>query len=188
MNIGALTLFTTNPWIIVAASFLVVTITHGTGFSFGVFVNPFRESFEATSAAVSGIYSVMLWVFAFCGIAAGWAVDRYGPRITIRAGALILGSGLLLTSFTNTLWQLYITCGLIGVGLSSSYVPTMTTISRSFTERRGLALGINSAGVGFGPLIMAPPGNPLHPRGWLAFCFPCHCMHYRIDHSCCPGS
>ena len=143
-------------WITLAACFLVVTIAYGAGLSFGVFLNPFRESFETTSAAVSGAYSTTLWVFAIFGVIAGRAVDRYGPRITIMAGAFILGSGFLLTGFIDSLWQLYLTSALIGIGLSSGYVPTMTTISRAFIKRRGFALGLNSAGIGLGPLIMAP--------------------------------
>ena len=145
-----------SPWITVGACALAVTITYGIGFSFGVFLNPLKESFVSTTAAVSGAYSITLWVFAIFGIFAGWAVDTYGPRRTIMVGPVILGSGALLTSFVNSFWQLYITCGLIGIGLSSGYVPTMTTISTAFAERRGLALGLNSAGVGLGPLIMAP--------------------------------
>jgi MFS family permease len=145
-----------SPWITVGACALAVTIAYGAVFSFGVFINPLRESFVKTSAAVSGAYSITLWVFAVSGILAGWAVDNYGPRITIMVGSVILGTGFLLTSVINSFWQLYVTCGLIGVGLSSGYVPTMTTISRSFEEHRGLALGLNSAGVGLGPLIIAP--------------------------------
>ncbi|MFH1489971.1 MAG: MFS transporter [Pseudomonadota bacterium] len=156
-----------SRWITLAACFLVVTITNGAGLSFGVFLNPFRESFSATSAAVSGAYSITLWVFAFCGVVSGWAVDTYGPRITVMVGALILGSGYLLTGFVESLWQLYLTCALIGIGLSSGYVPTMTTISRTFVKRRGFALGLNSAGIGFGPLIMAPfQTHLILLRGW----------------------
>jgi MFS family permease len=87
------------------------------------------------------------------------------------AGAFMLGSGLLLTSFTHSLWQLYMTFGLIGVGLCSGYVTTMTTISRSFTTRRGLALGILSAGIGFGPLIMAPLATHLIATGGWRFAY-----------------
>lgn len=140
----------------VGACTLVVTITYGTVFSFGVFMNPLRESFGKTSAAVSGVYSMTLWVFAFSGILAGRVVDTYGPRITIMIGSLIFGTAFLLTSVITSFWQLYLTCGLIGIGMSAGYVPTMTTISRTFTKRLGLALGINSAGVGLGPLIVAP--------------------------------
>jgi len=161
----------THPWITLATCFLVVAITHGTGFSFGVFLNPLRQGFGMSVAAVSGAYSVALWAFAFSGIVGGWAVDRYGPRITIMLGAFVLGSGLFLTSFTHSLWQLYMTFGLIGVGLCTGYVPTMTTISRSFTTRRGLALGILGAGIGFGPLMMAPLATHLISTGGWRFAY-----------------
>ena len=156
-----------SRWITLAVCFLMVTMTSGACFSFGVFLNPFRESFNATSAAVSGAYSITLWVFAFCSVLSGWAVDTYGPRITIMVGALILGCGYLVASLVDSLWHLYLACGLIGIGLSSGYVPTMTTISRTFIKRRGFALGLNSAGIGFGPLVMAPLQTHLILlRGW----------------------
>lgn len=145
-----------SRWLTLAACFLVVAITNGSGFSFGVFLNPCKESFGATTASISAAYSITLWMFAVSGVLTGWAVDRFGPSRTIMAGAFILGSGCLSSSFVQSLWQLYLTSALIGIGLSSGYIPTMTTVSQTFTKWRGLALGINSAGVGFGPLIMAP--------------------------------
>jgi MFS family permease len=143
-------------WIIVATCFFVATITYGAGYSFGVFLIPLRESFGWTSAAISGAYSLCMFLYAGFGIFAGWGVDKYGPKMTTMIGGLLLGLGLLLTSQVNTLWQLYMTYGLIGIGMSSGYTPLLTTVSRWFTHRRGLALGIMITGVGVGPLIVAP--------------------------------
>ncbi|MFC1870322.1 MFS transporter [Chloroflexota bacterium] len=154
-------------WIIVCASFLVITTSFGVVYSFGVFLNPLREYFGSTSAAISGPYSFMVITYTSSGIFAGWAVDRYGPKITTMVGGLLLGSGLLLTSQVNTIWQLYVTFGLMGVGWSGAYSPMMTTISRWFTRRKGLALGIISAGTGAGPLISAPLATYLiATSGW----------------------
>ena len=155
------------PWVIVAASFVVASITYGTVFSFGVFMTPLREYFGATSAAISGAYSLAMLVFSCSGIIAGWGVDKYGPRITTLLGGLLLGLGLLLTSQVRTVSQLYLTYGLIGIGLSSAHSPLMTTVSRWFVRRRGLALGILSAGIGGGPLVMAPLSAYLiYTGGW----------------------
>ena len=143
-------------WIIVATCFFVATITYGSGYSFGVFLIPLRESFGWTSAAISGAYSLCMFLYAGFGIFAGWGVDKYGPKLTTMVGGLLLGLGLILTSQVNTLWQLYMTYGLIGIGMSSGYTPLLTTVSRWFVKRRGLALGIMIAGVGMGPLIVAP--------------------------------
>jgi MFS family permease len=143
-------------WVVLAACFFVTAVTFGSAFSFGVFLTPFRESFGWTSAAVSIAYSVSLFLYTGLSALAGWSVDRYGPRVTSTLGGLFLGAGLLLTSQVSALWQLYATYGLIGIGMSAAYAPLMTTASRWFTRRRGLALGIVSAGIGTGPLIMAP--------------------------------
>ena len=144
------------PWIIVGASVVVAAIVYGIVFSFGVFVTPLREHFNASAASISTAYAVTMFVFSGFGVVAGWVVDRYGPRITTILGGIILGSALLFASQVQTIGQLYIAYGLIGVALSSAHSPMMTTVSRWFPERRGLALGILSAGVGGGPLVIAP--------------------------------
>ena len=154
-------------WIIVTAGFLVSIITYGGGFSFGVFLTPFRESFGWTSAAVSVAYSLSMFFYAGLAIFAGWGVDKYGPKKITMLGGLLLGLGLLLTSRVNTLWQLYVAYGLIGTGMCPAYTPLMTTVSRWFVKRRGLALGVFSTGIGVGPLIAAPLASYLiSTSGW----------------------
>ena len=158
-------------WIIVAACFFVATITYGAGLSFGVFLTPLRESFSETSAAVSGAYSLCMFLYAGFGLFVGWGVDKYGPKITTMFGGLLLGLGLLLTSQVNTMWQLYMTYGLIGIGMSPAYTPFMTTVSRWFAKRRGLALGIMTTGIGAGPLIIAPLASYLISTGGWRFSY-----------------
>ncbi len=148
-------------WIILAAGFLIATITYGAAFSFGVFLTPLREAFGWTTTAVSGVYSLSMFVYGGCGIFAGWAVDKYGPKIVLMLAGFFLGAGLILTSRIDALWQLYATYAVIGVGVGCTYVPLMTTVSRWFVKRRGFVLGISSVGLGSGPLIMAPVASYL---------------------------
>ena len=55
----------------------------------------------------------------------------------------------------NTIWQLYLFYGVIvGIGVSASDVPLLSTIARWFTKRRGMMSGIVKAGTGTGMLIM----------------------------------
>lgn len=143
-------------WIVVAACFLVTMVTFGAGYSFGVFLNPLRETFATTSAAISGAYSLQIFLYTAMAMLAGWSMDRWGARLTTMAGGILIFSGLLLTGRTTTVWQLYGTYALIGAGMSTSYAPLMATVSKWFDRRRGLVIGIASAGLGVGPLIMAP--------------------------------
>ena len=149
----------------------MTTITFGAGFSFGVFLPLWRESFGWSSTVISGAYSLLLFFYTTMGIFAGWGVDRYGPRKTTMAGGFFLSLGLLLTTQVQFVWQLYFAYLLIGTGMSSAYSPLMATVSRWFTHRKGLALGIIGSGIGVGPLIMAPlAAHIVFNYGWR-FCF-----------------
>jgi len=84
------------------------------------------------------------------------------------ACAFIAGVGLALTSQVNTLWQLYVTYGIIfGIGESAGFTTTTSTTARWFIKRRGLALGIVASGAGLGTLIIAPVSERLIAAfGW----------------------
>jgi MFS family permease len=143
--------------VLVIASLFVSLMAFSGASSFGVFLSPLREDFGWTTAVTSSAYSLLMFSYCALGIVCGSAVDRFGPRITVGFGGLFLGLGLLLTSQINTPWQIYLTYGaLIGPGMSTSYSPLLTTISRWFTRRRGLALGIVLAGSGLSGLITPP--------------------------------
>lgn len=143
-------------WVILVSCFFVTILGYGTGYTFGVYLNPLREAFHASAAVISGAYSVCLIFYSGMASVSGWSVDKYGPRNTIMAGGFILSFGLLLTSRVNAVWQLYLTYVLIGIGLSIVYSPVMATVSRWFDKRRGLILGLVSTGAGIGPVIVAP--------------------------------
>jgi MFS family permease len=67
------------------------------------------------------------------------------------------GLGLLLTGQVSDLWQIFFTYSLLlAIGTSAIYVVIMSTVSRWFEKRRGLALGMASIGAGMGPLVVAP--------------------------------
>jgi MFS family permease len=67
------------------------------------------------------------------------------------------GLSLLLTSQTSSLWQLYITYGLLlSLGTGAVYPVVNSTTSRWFERKRGLALGITTSGGGGGAIVMAP--------------------------------
>ena len=113
--------------------------------------------FGLSRAATSSIFSVNLLLSGVSAFFMGWALDRYGPKVTLSLMGLFTGLGLITTGFTNSLWQLYITYSLLlALGIGAIFVVPMSTISRWFDKKRGLAAGIASLGIGLGPLIMAP--------------------------------
>ena len=144
-------------WVVVATFFIVGTTLWGIRFSFGVFIKSIEGDFDLTRAATSTLFSVYMVFGGIFTILGGWALDRYGPRLIILLMGLLTGLSLVLLSQTNSLWQLFITYSLLlAVGTSALYVVIMSTVSRWFDKKRGLALGIAGSGAGLGMVVMAP--------------------------------
>ena len=144
-------------WVVVAA-FLVIGITfYGIHFSFGVFFKSIESEFNLTRAATSAVLSANMLLAGVYSFFAGWALDRYGPRIVVLLMGIFTGLSLVLTSQTNALWQLFITYSLLlAMGTGPLYVVPMSVVSRWFDKKRGMALGLSSLGVGLGMVVMAP--------------------------------
>jgi MFS family permease len=144
-------------WVVVAAAFCVALVAYGVQYSFGIFLNPLSEYFDWSVALVSGAASLFMFSRGALAILTGWATDRYGPRITVAIGGFFLGLGLILTSQISAAWQLYLFYGLMaGFGLSVAFAPLVSTVSRWFVSKRGLAIGIVLAGIGTGTVVMSP--------------------------------
>lgn len=144
-------------WVVVVV-FLVIGITlYGIHFSFGVFFKSIEAEFNLTRTATSAIVSANMLLAGLCSLLAGWALDRYGPRRVVLLMAVFTGLSLVLTSLTNSLWQLFITYSLLlAMGTGPLYVVPMSIVSRWFDKKRGLALGLSSMGIGLGTMIMTP--------------------------------
>jgi OFA family oxalate/formate antiporter-like MFS transporter len=144
-------------WVVVAAAFCVALVAYGVQYSFGIFIDPLTEDFGWSVALVSGAASLFMFSRGALAIFTGWVTDRYGPRIIVAIGGFFLGLGLILTSQTSAAWQLYLFYGLMGgFGLSVAYAPLVATVSRWFVSKRGLAIGIVTAGIGAGTAVMSP--------------------------------
>jgi len=144
-------------WIIVLVFLIVGTTLWGIRFSFGVFFKSIAGEFNlsrATTSAIPSAYMVLSGVFVILG---GWALDRYGPRIVVLLMGLATGFSLLLTSQADSVWQLFMAYSLLlSIGSSAIYVVIMSTVSRWFDKKRGMALGIACSGAGLGTVVMAP--------------------------------
>ena len=144
-------------WVVVVAFLILGTAIWGIRFTFGIFFKSIESEFELTRMATSAIFSANMILGGIFTILFGWALDRYGPRVVFLLMGIFTGLSLVLTSQTNAFWQLFVTYSLLlAIGASSVYVGIMSTISRWFDQKRGLAMGIASTGAGLGPLVTAP--------------------------------
>ncbi|MFC1951721.1 MFS transporter [Chloroflexota bacterium] len=155
-------------YIIVAAGAVIQLLVIGANLSFGIFLTPLSSELGATSAVTSGAYSLGYFLFGFSGIVVGRLTDKFGPRIVLIACGLLLGLGYLLMSQVSSIWQMYLFYGVIlGIGMSGSSTPVLSTVARWFVKKRGTVTGITKTGAGIGILAMPLLANWLiSSYGW----------------------
>ena len=155
-------------YVIVSIVFLIMVVIGGTLYTFGVFFKPLSGEFGWTRAAISGAFSVYMFVHGFLYIVTGRLNDRFGPRIVMTGCGFFLGLGYLLMSQIGAIWQLYLFYGLIiAIGMSGSFIPLVSTVARWFVKRRGLMTGIVVSGIGVGTVVMPPVASQLiSTYGW----------------------
>lgn len=140
---------------IVAAGFVIQAVVIGAMFTYGVFFKDFQAELGWSRATISGASSLAFLIMGAVGILAGKLNDRIGPRFLIVVSGISLGLGYLLMSQLQTLWQLYVLYGvLVGIGLSTHDVITLSTVARWFVKRRGMMSGIVKVGTGAGQLMV----------------------------------
>lgn len=138
-------------YVVLAACFFIMVLVFGSQISFGVFFKPILTEFGWSRAETAGPFALCMILSGFLTIVSGRLSDRFGPKIVVSIGGIILSAGYLLMSTITSLWQLYLYFGvLVAAGTSTMYVPLVALIARWFTRRRGLMSGIGVAGIGFG--------------------------------------
>lgn len=143
-------------YVVVAASFLIMAMTWGSLYTFGVFFKSFLSEFNWTRAATAGAFSLAAIFIGAGSIVCGRFTDRVGPRRVVTVCSAFLALGFVLLSQVQALWHLYLYYGLVGVGVSGAFVPMVSTVARWFVKRRGLMTGITVSGLGVGTLVMPP--------------------------------
>jgi MFS family permease len=147
-------------WVVVGAGALMTCVGFGSMLSLAVFLQPISEAMGWSRAGVSAAATLDFLVMAAAAFLWGTLSDRFGTRIVVLAGSLILGCGLVLASQAQSLWQFQLAFGgLIGIAAGSFYAPMVAVASAWIEKHRSLAVALVSAGMGVAPLTIAPSAS-----------------------------
>jgi len=113
-----------------------------------------REFGWSRAQVTSGNFYSKLLIGPLFGFAAGWIVDRFGPRRMMMAGIMMAGTALIGLSYTSTLGLFYFFYLFNALGyVCGGPLPNQVLISRWFTKARGKAMGFAYLGIGVGGAI-----------------------------------
>ena len=127
-----------------------------------------REFGWTRATVTSGNAISKLIVGPVFGFAAGWIVDRFGPRRLMMAGILMAGGALIGLGAMSALWMFYFFYFLNALGyVCGGPLPNQVLLSRWFDKTRGRAMGIAYLGIGVGGALVPLLANRLTEQfGW----------------------
>jgi sugar phosphate permease len=140
--------------------------------SFGAYVAVLSEERGWSKTALAGGAALQSIEGAILGPLLGWMVDRFGPRVLIQAGLVILSCGFIALSLQTTLPQFYGALVLMCIGASfCGYFPFSVTLVHWFQRRRARALSLMSLGLAAGGTAVPLVGWAMQTYGWQRTAF-----------------
>ena len=158
-----------SRWLVVAAA-TGLSVVFGIFFSFGVFLDPLITEFGWSSALTSFVFSAYSLSYSLGAILIGRLADRYGVRMTIALGGVLITLALILSSRADAIWELYLTFGAMGgVGAAAFWIPPTKAVMEHFESSANLnmAVSVVAVGTGAGTLLISPvAGFFITEYGW----------------------
>ncbi|XP_066915173.1 monocarboxylate transporter 2-like [Clytia hemisphaerica] len=154
------------PWIVCATSFVVQFFVLGFYKAFGpVYVKLLQEEPEGyggSPVATSWVASLSISTSYLSTPLSFEIIRRIKFRPAMLIGATLSGLGLLVSSFADSVYILYVTFGLLfGFGSSLCYSCSLLILPRYHTTYWALAHGIALAGNGLGGMGLSPANGML---------------------------
>jgi MFS family permease len=156
-------------WWVAAVAFLALLAAAGFRAAPGALIVPLHDEFGWSTSIMSLAVSVNLLLYGLTAPFAAALMDRFGIRRVVALALALVAFGAAGSILMTASWQLLIFWGvLIGLGTGSMALVFAATIAnRWFTRRRGLVMGVLTAGSATGQLIFLPPVAAIaETAGW----------------------
>ncbi|MFC4564177.1 MFS transporter [Nocardiopsis mangrovi] len=146
-------------WWVAAVAFLALLGAAGFRGAPGALMVPLHDEFGWSMSVMSLAVSINLVLYGLVAPFAAALMDRFGMRQVVSAALFLVTLGAGGSVFMSASWQLLVFWGLlIGTGTGAMALVFAATIAnRWFIRRRGLVMGVLTAGAATGQLVILPP-------------------------------
>ncbi|KZF25224.1 putative MFS transporter [Xylona heveae TC161] len=145
-----------KAWLCVAGSFLLQFASFGYVNACGIFQFYYAEEMLSykSSSSLAWITTLQIFLLFFFGPVVGMLIDAIGPRPILIPFSTLCVFAIFMLSLCKNYWQVMLAQGVaFGFGTSGVSMPAMVLVSQWFSTKKGLAVGIVSAGSSFGGII-----------------------------------
>ena len=145
-------------WYIVAAVFVMMTVTAGLGFyNLSIYLRAFVAERDFAVSVASGATAAFFVASGAAGLFVAQAMEKYDPRWIIAISAVLGGLVLANAGLVTQVWHIYVFYTLFGVAYAGcALIPGTTLVARWFSRRRSAALSYASTGLSLGGILLTP--------------------------------
>jgi sugar phosphate permease len=137
--------------------------------AFGAYLAVLSDEQGWSKTALSGAAALQQMEVALLGPVLGWLIDRFGPKVFVRAGVVVFGAGLCLLSQVQSLPAFYGAFVVIALGSSlCGFFPLNVALIHWFERKRARALSAMSIGLALGGIMVPLVAQSLTSFGWRA--------------------
>jgi OFA family oxalate/formate antiporter-like MFS transporter len=156
-----------NRWFQLLVGIVGMVAIANLQYGWTLFVGPIDSKFHWGKAAIQVAFTLFVLAETWLVPLEAYFVDRYGPRVIVAFGGILVGIAWVLNSAADSLAMLY-TGGVIGgIGAGIVYGTASGAALKWFPDRRGLAAGLTAAGFGAGSaLTIIPIANQIKASGY----------------------
>lgn len=142
-------------YIILAACFLLMAFPFSIINSIhSLFITPVTREFGFSKTSFSFLFTISALTVAICSPIIGKLLNKFSLRIVMSVCSVLAGGGFLSYSFCSKITSFYLIAILVSIGMTGlTTIPVSLMLTRWFPKKKGTALGIAFAGIGFGSLF-----------------------------------
>ena len=154
-------------WLQLVIGIVCMVMIANLQYGWTLFVAPIDQKYHWGRAAIQVAFSIFVLTETWLVPVEGWFVDRFGPKIVVLIGGILVGIAWTMNSVASSLTMLYIAAALGGIGAGAVYGTCVGNALKWFPDMRGLAAGLTAAGFGAGSaLTVIPIQNMIQTSGY----------------------
>jgi len=159
-------------WLQLVMGIVCMAMIANLQYGWTLFVDPIDAKFHWGRAAIQLAFTLFVVTETWLVPVEAWFVDKYGPRIVIMFGGIMIALAWVMNSYADSLVLLYAAAIIGGIGAGAVYGTCVGNALKWFPDRRGLAAGATAAGFGAGAAItVVPIANMIAASGYQSAFF-----------------
>ena len=137
-------------WIQLLVGVICMIATANIQYAWTLFVPEIQQTYGWSRASIQLAFTIFVLVQTWLAPIEGHFIDKFGPRLMVALGAIMIGLAWFINSQATTLMGFYVGAAVGGLGVGSIYATCINNALKWFPDRRGLAVGLTAGGYGAG--------------------------------------